>query len=350
MSESSELPENGQEKTHPDARQQPRREPMRVIHGPKTATHSRGANRKHASLFHHRPFSSPQGKDQPGSVGNSTDGEGLASPGATKGLSGNNPSRNPGQRLRTLENAGKEALLDQIPGPPGKIPSESATTQISKPPLQSRFSPMHQSAHRTYWDVSSAFSLIVNLILLVVVFVMAAKINSLTISVNKLLGGMFNDFIRMDNSVLSTTINMPNVPVPLNFNLPVVQQETDVTLTRSVTIKSAHVTITSGALSINNAPATVTLPQGTILPVAFQIDVPVQTTVLMNLQVPVTIKLADANSADPNVANLHTAILGLQDDIGPLYCQINPQARDYLNDPLCNVRGGYITRSAPPNP
>jgi hypothetical protein len=219
-----------------------------------------------------------------------------------------------------------------------------------KPARRSRLLPNGDMTRRAYWDVGSAVSLIANIVLLVVVFIMAVQISSLKSTMNYLLGGLFNNFVRMDNSVISTTINMPDVPIPLNFNLPVVQQETNVTLTRSVTIQGAHVTISSGAITINNAPATVTLPQGTILPVSLQMDVPVQTTVFVNLQVPVNIKLAEANSPDLNVGNLHTAFSGLQDTIGPLYCQFNPKAQDYLNNFLCNAQGNYIRRSAAPNP
>jgi len=350
MSEYSELPKSDKDEPESDANQQLRHEPTRIIHRPKAGTHSGDANRRRVSRYRPRPVSPPQVNNRPEPVTENTNPESLPTPAETSILSGSGASLNPGLRLRTVEQAGKDPQPDQLPEIPVFKPMESDPSQTPKPPRKLQLFPINESTHRTYWDVSSSFSLIANILLLVVVLVMAIKINTLTNTINNLLGDMFNNFVRMDNSVISTTINMADVPIPVNFNLPVVQQETNVTLTRSVTIKSAHVTISSGALTINNAPAIVTLPQGTTLPVSFQIDVPVQTTILMNLQVPVNIKLAEANSTDSNVTNLHTAILGLQDAIGPLYCQFNQQARDYLNNSLCTAQGNYIKRSAVPNP
>lgn len=198
------------------------------------------------------------------------------------------------------------------------------------------------------WDFSSIVSLLVNAILLALVLLMAFRINTLENTITGLLGGLYDNFVRMDRSFITTTITVEDMPIPLDFMLPVVQDQTDVTLTRDVTIRNAYVVIDTGQISIN-APATVTLPQGTTLPVSLQMDVPVQTTVLVDLQVPINIELARANASDPAVANLHTAFLGLQDTIGPLYCLLQPEAADYLMQPLCTSDGLYIHRT-PPTP
>jgi hypothetical protein len=206
------------------------------------------------------------------------------------------------------------------------------------------------------WDVSSIVSLSFNAILLAVVLLLASRIHTLQNTLqdtlqnklNGLLGGLYDNFVRMDESYITTTILVEDMPIPLDFTLPVVQEQTNVTLTQDVTIHNAYVAINTGTLNIS-APATVTLPAGTTLPVSLQMDVPVQTTVLMDLQVPVNIQLANANSSDPAIANLHTAFLGLQDTIGPLYCLLSPTARDYLSQPLCNDQGAYVNRR-PPTP
>jgi hypothetical protein len=198
------------------------------------------------------------------------------------------------------------------------------------------------------WDLSSGISLLVNAVLLGLVLLMAFRINTLEKTINGLLGGLYDNFVRMDKSYISTTILVEDMPIPLDFTLPVVQDQTDVTLIRDVTIRNAHVVIDTGQLSIN-APATVTLPAGTTLPVSLRMDVPVQTTVLVDLQVPINIELASANPSDPGISNLHTAFLGLQDTIGPLYCLLQPAAVDYLSQPLCDGEGMYIHRT-PPTP
>jgi hypothetical protein len=200
------------------------------------------------------------------------------------------------------------------------------------------------------WDIASIISLSFNAILLGVVILMAFRISSLQNTLQDtmqnelsgLLGGLYDNFVRMDESSISTTILVEDVPIPLDFTLPVVQEQTNVTLTQDVTIYNAYVSIDTGALNIN-APAAVTLPAGTSLPVSLNMDVPVQTTVLMDLQV--NIDLANTTSSDPAIASLHTAFLGLQDAIGPIYCLLSPGAMDYLARPLCNDQGTYIERS-----
>ncbi|MBI4730672.1 MAG: hypothetical protein HY781_00810 [Chloroflexi bacterium] len=192
------------------------------------------------------------------------------------------------------------------------------------------------------WDLSAGFSLFVNAVLLGVVLLMAVKINTLQNTLNGLLGGLYDNFVRMDKSYITATILVEDMPIPLDFSLPVVQSETYVTLTRDVVVRNAIV----GILSV---PTTVTLPAGTSLPVSLNMNIPVQTTVLVDLQVPINIELASANSTDPAIANLHTAFLGLQDTIGPLYCLLQPTAVDYLSRPLCNDEGAYIFRT-PPSP
>jgi len=348
MTENSETPENDKTAPAADESNIQYRKPNRVVHHAKNETHSGAANRRRTTLFRPRIVSSPQVNDQPGPVTDGMQAADLPAPAGTTNPSGDGSPLNPGQRLRKLENAGKDPLPDQQPATSPIKPSDSTPPNPSRPPLKVRLLPNGDKTHQTFWGVGTAVSLIINIILLVVVVLLSVQVNKLKISGSNLLSGMFNNFVRLDNSVISTTINMPDVPIPINFTLPVVQSETNVTLTRSVTIKSARVTINSGALNLDNAPATITLPVGTILPVSLQMDVPVQTTVHMNLAIPVNIKLADANSPDVNVGNLHEAFLGLQDTIGPLYCQFNPQAQDYLNNFLCDAQGNYVDRSAAP--
>ena len=196
------------------------------------------------------------------------------------------------------------------------------------------------------WNFLSIFSLLMNVILIVIVILLALRMNSLQKTFSSLLGGLYDNFVRMDRSVISTTIQMQGVPIPVNFILPITQEETVVTLTQAVTVRNAHVSIDTGEIRIN-APATVTLPAGTSLPITLRLDVPVQTTVLMDLWVPVNIDIASAGASDPAVASMHTSLLGLQDAVGPLYCLLQPGAIDYLSQPVCDAGGSYMQRSFP---
>ncbi len=223
---------------------------------------------------------------------------------------------NPGKKLRSIIHAGKNAPRMKIP-------------------FKYRLRPDRSLLRRAVWDISSVVSLVVNIVLAVIIIALGMRLQQLQDTVNSLLGGLYNNFVRMDNSVISTTITV-NQEIPLDFMLPVVQEETYVTLTRDVTIRGALV----GVLSL---PTTVTLPRGTQLPISLNIEVPVKRMIPISLTVPVTIKLSDALPADPNTANLHSSFVGLQNTIGPFYCLLEPGAVDYTGAAICQ-QGAYTVK------
>jgi hypothetical protein len=211
---------------------------------------------------------------------------------------------NPGRRLHAFEAAAKEA-------PPAKIP------------WKYRLRPTRETTHRAYWDVATTFSLIINVILVGLLLVMAFQIKNLKTTVNALsalgnnaLGGLYANFVQMDQASINTTIAV-DAQVPLNFNLPV-SQNTTVVLTNNVNIPNAHVVINTGGLAINSL-ASVTLPAGTSLPIALNLTIPIQSTIPISLQVPVNIPL--------NQTELHQPFTGLQTTILPLYCMLNKNAQ-----------------------
>jgi hypothetical protein len=209
----------------------------------------------------------------------------------------NGTIKNPGRRLHEFESAAKNS-------PPARIP------------WQYRLRPNRELTHRAYWDVVATFSLIFNALLICVLVVMSGQISNLKSTVNNLLGGLYGNFVKMDQASINTTI-LVNAEVPLNFNLPV-SQNTEVTLTSNVNIPGAHVVINTGGLNINSQ-ANVTLPAGTILPIALNMNIPVQSSIPINLQVPVSIPL--------NQTDLHEPFTGLQTTIRPLYCLFNKDAQ-----------------------
>lgn len=76
-----------------------------------------------------------------------------------------------------------------------------------------------------------------------------------------------------------------------------------------------------------DSPADVTLPAGTSLNVILNFVVPVRTSVPVALTVPVDIALKDTE--------LHPAIAGLQNTIKPLICMVNPTALSLSGLPIC---------------
>lgn len=217
----------------------------------------------------------------------------------------------PGQRLRDLTRASASAPLP-LPDAPartslsghGHDDDDRFDWKLRQPTLRKSL----RAASKLY----KLFSMIVDVVLILLVLVLAVSLKNANDTLNHVLSGLYENFVVMDSAVISTNIRVEDASIPLDFTLPVVQSETYVTLTRDVTIRNATV----GVLSL---PTTVTLPAGTTLPVALSMEVPVQTTLLVDLEVPVNIKLAEANPPPP-AGSLHEAFLGLQDTIGPFYC------------------------------
>jgi hypothetical protein len=217
---------------------------------------------------------------------------------------GSSDENNPGRRLHAIESAASKA-------PPAKIPWK----------YRVRFT--GETTHRAYWDVATAFSLIVNLILVGVVLGMAIQIRTLKTTLNSLnaigndvLGGLYGNFAKMDQASINTTISV-DTQIPLNFNVPV-SQNTTVVLTSNVAIPKAHIVINTGGVAINSV-ANVTLPAGTSLPISLNLTIPFQSTIPISLQLPVNIPL--------NQTGLHQPITGLQATILPLYCMLNKNAQ-----------------------
>lgn len=225
-------------------------------------------------------------------------------PAALESQPAHRPELNPGRRLHAFETAGKNAPRARVP-------------------WHYRLRPNRELTHRAFWDVTATLSLIINLILVIVLVVMAQQIENLKTTIsgvntfaNNVLGGLYGNFVQMDQASINTTINV-EAQVPLDFNLPV-SQNTQVVLTSDVSIPRAHVVISTGVLNIN-ADANVTLPAGTNLPIALNMNIPVQTSIPISLQVPVHIPLSQTE--------LHQPFTGLQASLRPLYCALNKNAQ-----------------------
>lgn len=139
------------------------------------------------------------------------------------------------------------------------------------------------------------------------------------------LKGLYDSFEAMDAASIQTVIPV-DAQVPINLNI-VIDAQTSVVLSQDVTITGANVRINTGLFNIN-APATVTLPAGTSLPITLNLNVPVQDVIPIHLDVPVDIPLA--------ATGLHDPFLNLQTTILPLYCLVNPAAASTATGlPLC---------------
>jgi hypothetical protein len=167
-----------------------------------------------------------------------------------------------------------------------------------------------------FWTVASVVSLFVNLVLIIVLISLGKQLFEFKKLIEgQLIGGLYNNFVLMDKAHIITDINV-DASIPIRFDLPV-SSNTTVYLTKDTKIPNTWVALNTAGQGINlsiNAPADITLPEGTPLDIQLTLMVPVSTTVPVSLPVHVDIPL--------NQTELHQPFTGLQSVVRPY--------RDYL--------------------
>ena len=174
-----------------------------------------------------------------------------------------------------------------------------------------------------FWTIASVISMLVNvgvvIVLIVAIQVLGgtrAALDFAQSQANGLLGGLHENFVKMDEASIRTSIHVEkNIPVQFTLN---VSGNTNVTLSQDVSINGALVTVNTGGLNINNARANIVLPAGTVLPIFIEnLVVPVDKEVPAILDVPVDIPL--------NQTELHEPFVGLQQVVQPYYCLLKSE-------------------------
>jgi hypothetical protein len=203
-----------------------------------------------------------------------------------------------------------------------------------KSPAVTKSAPIFQPGKLfpAFWTVASLLSFVVNVILIVVLISLGQELFTLKRMIgNNLVGGLYENFILMDQAHIKTNIAVAN-DVPVNFNLSI-SQDTIVTLTQPTRINGAMVNLNSGGLAINS-PANITLPAGTNLPVHLELTVPVNTTIPITINVPVDIPLQDTE--------LHKPFAGLQQVVGPYYWLLQPGIDSPDKMPACQDQFSWL--------
>ena len=183
-----------------------------------------------------------------------------------------------------------------------------------------------------FWTIASLFSLVVNIILVVILIGLGTQLFTLKKLVQEqLLGGLYQNFVQMDQAHITTTIPI-STNVPAKFTLPL-KTDTVVILTEDTLLTNASVvSLQTGGLTIYNAPATIMLPAGTRLPVALDLTVPVDQMIPVTLEVKVDIPL--------NQTQLHAPFAGLQEVVRPYY-KLLADTPSSWDEVLC-VPGGLL--------
>lgn len=234
-----------------------------------------------------------------------------------------NPNE-PSKMKKLISGNMDESIHSKLPPQNGSNP---ARVHMTPSPVPSAIPPEPQRREPrfkfmpAFWTIASLMSISVNIVLLVILLILFQMLGAIQTTaddkVSGLLGGLYNNFVKMDEANITTSIHVEK-EIPVQFSLNV-SGPTNVTLSQPVTINGALVTVQTGGLNIVNARATIVLPQDTMLPIYIQnLTVPVDQKVLAVLDVPVDIPL--------NQTELHEPFVGLQQVVKPWYCLIEPNA------------------------
>ncbi|MEP0806517.1 MAG: hypothetical protein HRF47_13605 [Chloroflexota bacterium] len=239
-------------------------------------------------------------------------------------LSGGEEPESPLEKLK--QSVGRSAPTRTPPAQKGSAapppPASVSAPKTQREPLKLpsvRFAPRKLKLLPAFWTIASVFSFAVNLALLIVLAVLLQNFRTLGVTLTRLpdhlLGGLYTNFVKMDEAHIRTVIPVSK-EIPVQFTLNV-SGSTNVTLSEDVVITGALVTVNTGGLNINRARADIILPQGTVLPIFIQnLVVPVDQKVLAELDVAVDIPL--------NQTELHEPFVGLRRVVEPFYCLLNP--------------------------
>jgi hypothetical protein len=181
-----------------------------------------------------------------------------------------------------------------------------------------------------FWTIASLISMVVNVVLIAMVLILYQMLGDLQRTANDqisgLLGGLYQNFALMEQAVIERNIPV-KADVPVTMTVPVQATDTRITLSRDAVISNARVQISEGGVQIN-ARAVVTLPADTPLNVNIErFELPVHTTIPVQLDVGVKIPLAETQLQQP--------FQGLQNVVHPWYCLIEPNAQ-VLGNQICS--------------
>ena len=262
----------------------------------------------------------------------------------------NEPKDDPRARMRNL--LGSSSPLTRLPKKNDVSasflpkqedgPAKKETPVEQKPPAKKKASPqtppkparvssgLNLKFGPPFWTIASIISMTVNVVVLIVLLALLINVKRFNVGNvtglgNNLLVGLYTNFEKMDNAHIIKTVPV-ETDIPIAFDLPL-NQQTSVVLSQDVTISNARVTVNTGGLNITNALTTIILPQGTILPIELNLIVPVNQRVPVKLDVAVDIPL--------NETQLHEPFSGLQEVVKPFYCLISPNAIKLNGQPVC---------------
>lgn len=192
---------------------------------------------------------------------------------------------------------------------------------------QNRFAP-------AFWTTASVISLVVNVILIAILLILGRQLFNLrTIVADGLIGGLYTNFVKMDEAHILTEVNVSSTiqvqdVIPVVFTLPL-KQDTEVVLTEATSIDNATIFLNGAAV-----PLDIILPSGTALNIGMDMSVPVSTTVPVNLNVPVDLAVPVDIPLDQT--ELHEPFVGLQSVVKPYHTMLSDTPSGWDEIEACN--------------
>jgi len=200
-----------------------------------------------------------------------------------------------------------------------QAPKEKPVKAVKTPKVKKEKEPRQPREKKDYdlrdiaplfWTISGAIALLIAVILLIIVAVLGFNAVKVANAVNQdLVGELYSSFVAMDQAHIKTTIPIES-EVPAKFDLQL-DTTTNVTLSEDVYIQSATVSLSTGGLTISNAPTNIILPAGSELPIHLVLTVPVDEMIPVVMDVEVDIPMAETE--------LHAPFTNLQKTIQPYY-------------------------------
>jgi hypothetical protein len=193
-----------------------------------------------------------------------------------------------------------------------------------------------------FWTVASVISLTVNIILIALLILVGRELFGLKELVStQLIGGLYKNFIQMDEAHIKTTIQVEDViqvkdEIPVVFDLPL-QRDTQVVLTRNVPVNNATIYLNGVAV-----PLDIVLKKDTALDVHLDLTVPVSQSVPVVLDVPVSLSVPV--DIPLNQTELHEPFLGLRNVVAPYNALLAPLPDSWQETSLCGEGAGWLCR------
>ncbi len=200
-----------------------------------------------------------------------------------------------------------------------------------------------------FWTVGSLFSLVLNFVLLVALFLIARQLFTIKGLVHEqLIGGLYSNFVQMDQASIVTSVQVDTTiqvrdsiqvsdEIPVVFNLPL-NQNTEVVLTKNAEIGDATVYLNGSAV---NMP--IVLQKGTRLNIGLELVVPVSQTVPVVLDVPVNLDVPVHLDVPVNIplnqTELHGPFTGLQSVVEPYNLALSKLPNSWEETPFCQDAG-----------